>query len=1028
MPSLFKNRILKEKLEKYHIEDLEGKVLLVRKWFESYEKGDLQLKTESQCEQSFNNDFFIKILGYTTFPEENYTIQPKDRVESGGGQIPDATIGSFSNRQKRVIAVVEIKDANTSLDKAQYRVGNLTPVQQAFKYKPQYKDCKFVIATNFYEIRIFKDNQLDYEKFTLKELINPKDDYYNFRKFYYLLCEENFVRDKGNTKTENLLSAVRVEQEKITIKFYSDYKQLRKDLILDILKNNKGIRRSNFYGQVVEKAQKIIDRIVFVCFFEDSGLLPENKLVEVVEYAQKGFLDEPIWETMKKFFKAVDEGSDKLGVPFGYNGELFKYDPELNDLTISDEVCKKFVNLTRYDFEEDLSINILGHIFEQSISDLEKLRSVSESNEILKEKTDNKRKKDGIFYTPEYIVEYIVNNSLGLYLQENEQTILAKYNLQKLNNLSDKTQAKKLTAAYVEYQNFVRNIKVLDPACGSGAFLVKIFDFLLLENKRVSNILSELSGKQSLFDTVDYVKGLLQNNIYGVDLNQESVEITKLSLWFKSAKKGQKLVTLKDNIKCGNSLISDQQVAGDKAFDWEKQFPEIMSSGGFDIVIGNPPYVDSESMVKNDPISREFISKNYKSAKGNWDLYITFIEKALELTKKNGYTSMIVPNKWLSMDYGRSIREIIANKIILLADYSNLKVFEDASIFPIIFSCKQNEGKDLVIEKFISETDSDNWQLKNQLKEELSWGMIFNKDNRIIDDIESGSSRLDEFADVFGAFTTSEAYELIDLIEDIKSSTSDYYRLTNTGTIERFYSEWGFKETSYLKNKYLYPVVSKERFKQLFAKRYEKFNKTKIITTGIRYFKCILDDSDIYLAGKSTTVITNIKEIDPYFLTCLLNSTLISYYIKNKYAMSGMDGGINFSPDMIKAIPIKGYNIQSNFYKEKYNIVHELSNRLNKMILDAQRVIKVELKIDKLNTKQANFFQYTPEEFTSLWGKSINIEKKIDLINLVERLSTDINELNMEISRVKKEIEENVYNLYGIDYQDKELILTTPKL
>ncbi len=219
MARLFKNKIIEDKINKFEIPDFESKLEIVKNWYRAFETGELQSKNETQCEQAFNQDFFVKVLDYIPFPNEIYSIQPKDNVDSGGGQIPDATLGYFKNGLKRVVAVVEIKDVNTPLDKAQRRDGNMSPIQQAFKYKPQFKECGFVIATNFNEIRLFRDNQLDYERFTLTELIKPENDYYNFRKFYFLLCSSNFITEKGQTETEKLLSAIRVEQEKITNKF-----------------------------------------------------------------------------------------------------------------------------------------------------------------------------------------------------------------------------------------------------------------------------------------------------------------------------------------------------------------------------------------------------------------------------------------------------------------------------------------------------------------------------------------------------------------------------------------------------------------------------------------------------------------------------------------------------------------------------------------------------------------------------------------------------------------------------------------
>ncbi len=149
-------------------------------------------------------------------------------------------------------------------------------------------------------------------------------------------------------------------------------------------------------------------------------------------------------------------------------------------------------------------------------------------------------------------------------------------------------------AFWEAYRGKLTNITVLDPACGSGAFLNQAFRFLYEEGERVNAALAELSqGQRSTFDLH---KHIVSHNLYGVDINKESVEITKLSLWLLTARKGSELTTLDDNITCGNSLIDDPLIAGDKAFKWEREFPEIMQNGGFDVVIGNPPYVQSRAM------------------------------------------------------------------------------------------------------------------------------------------------------------------------------------------------------------------------------------------------------------------------------------------------------------------------------------------------------------------------------------------------------------------------------------------------
>jgi len=458
----------------------------------------------------------------------------------------------------------------------------MSPVQQGFKYKTQYKNCPFVVVSNFWEFRLYRDNLVDWEVWTLDDLINPEDDYILFKTWYVLLCKENFIAQSGVSKTEELLSDIRVEQEEIGKKFYKVYKEARIELLRDIYKNNSSIPKNIDLG--IEKAQKIIDRVVFTCFAEDKGLLPDNTLQRVLNASDLSAFGGSLWNTLKSFFEAVDSGSEKLNIPDGYNGGLFKQDEELNNLSIGDESLKKVLSLGTYDFSEDLSVTILGHIFEQSISDLEEIKNKVYEKQDIASISHGRRKKDGIFYTPDYIVRYIVDNSLGMYLREHEEKLKEEFRLKE--DINDENYEKREKKAYEKYQIFVENVKVLDPACGSGAFLVYVFDYLLSENKRVASIL----GK-GLFSQDEYVRSILKNNIYGVDLNAESVEITKLSLWLKSAERGKKLTTLDNNIKCGNSLIDDPEVAESKAFDWNKEFADIFENGGFDVVVGNPPYI-----------------------------------------------------------------------------------------------------------------------------------------------------------------------------------------------------------------------------------------------------------------------------------------------------------------------------------------------------------------------------------------------------------------------------------------------------
>jgi hypothetical protein len=235
-----------------------------------------------------------------------------------------------------IFAVVELKGASVNLDRPQQGKRNQSPVQQAFNYKTQYRSCPFVVVSNFYEFRLYNDNdnQLDREVWTLADLIDPADDYLKFKEWYVLMHADNFTASHGKSATELLLSDIRQEQEDIGKRFYADYKELRIDLLRNIWKNNSEMRAH--FDDAIQYAQTIIDRFVFVSFTEDGGLLPDDTLVRMVRYVDNSPHSGSMWDEFKRFFTSIDRGSERLGIPDGYNGGLFKYNPNLNALVISD--------------------------------------------------------------------------------------------------------------------------------------------------------------------------------------------------------------------------------------------------------------------------------------------------------------------------------------------------------------------------------------------------------------------------------------------------------------------------------------------------------------------------------------------------------------------------------------------------------------------------------------------------------------------------------------------------------------------
>ena len=357
------------------------------------------------------------------------------------------------------------------------------------------------------------------------------------------------------------------------------------------------------------KTQKLLDRFLFVLFAEDRELLPPNSISEILnQWQMLRDLDEdvPLYGRFKKYFGYLNTGyKGKKHDIFAYNGGLFAPDEVLDTLNINDQLLfEQTAKLTRYDFTTDVDVNILGHIFERSLNQLEELTAGIEGRTVAYK--DTKRKRDGVFYTPKYITQYIVRHTLGTLCNLKK----AAFHITPDDFTPDQRKAKKreLLTRLDGYRAWLLTVTVLDPACGSGAFLNEALDYLITEHRQLDEMNASLLGIPLVLSDVE--NSILENNIYGVDLNDESIEIAKLSLWLRTAKRGRKLSSLNRNIKVGNSLISDVTIDIEKAFVWEVEFANVTNKGGFDVIIGNPPYVPSRSLSNSQ---KEYFYSNYNT-------------------------------------------------------------------------------------------------------------------------------------------------------------------------------------------------------------------------------------------------------------------------------------------------------------------------------------------------------------------------------------------------------------------------------
>ncbi|MEG4533410.1 Eco57I restriction-modification methylase domain-containing protein [Microcoleus sp. D2_18a_D3] len=714
--ALFHSKTLNTALRAFSFpQDMEVRRQKLGTWIAALKTGTLDEVKEVSLHGSFINDIFQDILGYCSVIQgggKAWEINAEQTISDGGGSA-DGAIGFFTaagnpkgkavSLQGKVIAPIELKGAKNDLDRpASGRTESA--VDQGWRYANYTPDCRWIIVSNYRELRLYHTNKTPayYEQFFLTDLA----DIAAFKRFYFLLCRRNFLpQNQAQTVSviDRLLKDSDEAQEEITNKLYQEYKAIRLALV-------KHFRFSgpqdipNRDRVLIEKAQKTLDRVLFIAFCEDKGLLPRNTLSNAHDHKDQ-YNPRLIWENYQAVFRWVDVGNDDPPVP-GYNGGLFKFDPVLDaQLTVPNPLCSQLKNLTRFDFDTEVSVDILGHIFEQSVTDLEELNAETTGQEYNQKK--GKRKTQGVFYTPAFITQYIVEVSLGGYLQRREQELRDLFLMGEVAEVSVQLPNKTAIKFWKAYRDEVlQKTRVIDPACGSGAFLIAAFDYLMQQYERVDRELNALGCKPKDGNSLEFDRSILSNNLYGVDLLPESAEITKLSLWLKTAQAGKTLTYLDDNIKAGNSIVADSNVA-DTAFDWQAEFSQIFADGGFDVVIGNPPYVRQELLSPIKP----YLQANYESYNGVADLYTYFYELGLNILKPKGVLSYIVTNKWLRSGYGEPLRKFFASQGLLeqIIDFGHAPIFEDADTFPCIVAVRKPNAS-----LCISETESEIEQGKSE--------------------------------------------------------------------------------------------------------------------------------------------------------------------------------------------------------------------------------------------------------------------------------------------------------------------------
>ena len=1040
--SLFQNSVLNKYLSILDEQQVEA---AWNKFTAHFHDPDIQENIRNAKEEQYQGEFlidlFVNVFGYVKNPASGYNLTTelkniKDSKKADGAILQD----------DKAIAVIELKGTNTvDLGKVE---------TQAFGYKSNQPGCIYVITSNFEKLRFYIDNAVDFEEFNLFELSRQQFDI-----LYLCLAAEYLLKGiPKQVKDESL-----TQEENVTKKLYKDYSLFRTEIFNNIQKKNSQYDKLTLF----KKTQKLLDRFLFIFFAEDRLLLPPNSIREIVNQWTdlRDKYDEyfPLYDRFKKYFGYMNSGyAGKKHDIFAYNGGLFEPDEILDNIAIEDELLHKHtLNLSNYDFESEVSVNILGHIFEHSLTEIENIQAQLEGVAVEKSKT--KRKKDGVFYTPKYITKYIVDNTVGKLCEEKKTEL----DIQEADYEKERKGRKKATLQGLQdkldaYRNWLLELTICDPACGSGAFLNQALEFLIAEHNYINELEAKLYNAPLVLSRVE--NAILENNLFGVDINEESVEIAKLSLWLRTAQKGRKLTTLSDNIKCGNSLIDDSEVAGDKAFDWIKEFPDVFAKGGFDVVIGNPPWG-----AKMGELEWKFIKENHKDIIVRMvDSFMFFIDKSYTILNDFGCWGLIVPDVLLYQKDNEKLRKKILAK-------SNLRfvinvgdgIFENVARPSAIaiaslglsekgvavgnFNIKGNQDLfsiplENIDQKLFETLPNTLFATKGIMGYSLLKRLSINKLKTIIDEdgIQRGVS-----PDLKDAFIVSEKVIENKNLESAKIHRTvtggvdvKQYAIHNSGknilyvskndlpedipNIVAHISEYRDRITcsEVRQGKHPFYVLHRARNEKIFTKK----EKILGVITGDRIITAV-DSEGIYPTDGLYLFSANLDVFQNKALSAILNTKLITYLYRLISSETNRTMA-QVKPVLVSELPIvvpsvADQSLLTDYYKEISISSSSLLGITQGFASYCKKSLNVSLN-KKLHSwhelEFADFIKELNKTIKNSGGNKLTKSDEIEWMELFEAKRAEAQKIKSEIEKTANGIDRMVYELYGLTEDEIKLV------
>ena len=618
--------------------------------------------TEASLETAFISQVFEGILEYRTFPvagdsHASLYLKPPSKV-TGIGRTPDGIIGAFAEEHFETQAILELKTPGTDLDRPQARASGESPVGQALEYGRQILGTRWVLVSDMKVIRLYSvESEAEYEKIDLCRCIGPDEEATDeYLRLYYLLAFPNLIEGDMLSPVSLIYEKSSARQLEIRDGFYEVYYEIRSDLFAAINKACQDqLSPPPDKVAVLEAMQRLLDRLLFIYYCEDhpEQLIPDRTLERVVEAAQvlPGSSGTIVYRVLRDLFREVDDGSrSESGLNIlGYNGELFKEDVIIDQIDLPDQLARKIYKarvpsggerrikgvwgLHVFDFWTELNEHLLGHVFEESLSDLKEMEAgeqVSVAHKL------NERKLGGIFYTSSMLSDFMAASALRSLLDD-----LAPIT----------PESKDLEVAIDQRIEVLSGLRVLDPACGSGAFLVSTYREMISE-LRHSQAARRALGKKShdgsldIFEQAEMINqtSVLRECLFGVDLLPQAVELAKLALWLQSAQKGERVADLSSNLVSGDALAVSS---------FFEKLPPGESS--FDLVIGNPPWgaeVDAVALTE----AAASLGVDNPDAADSWELFLLLGLKSL---RPGGRLAFVLPDSFLYPEKARIRRSLV---------------------------------------------------------------------------------------------------------------------------------------------------------------------------------------------------------------------------------------------------------------------------------------------------------------------------------------------------------------------------------